>query len=84
MCVCMPAKLLRSPLDSVMSISPIGGAGVGGNDDSGGPDSYLRFTAPEDDDYVLVIHDQLRDGGPEFVYRIEIANIVPELDIGLA
>jgi hypothetical protein len=76
-------NLLRSPLDSVINISRANGGGVGGNDDSGGLDSYLRFTAPEDDDYVLVIRDQLLDGGPEFVYRVEIAPVAPKLELTL-
>ena len=72
---------LRSPLDSVMSILRSNGAGVVGNDDSGGPDSYVRFTAPEDDEYHILLRDHLNDGGPSFVYRIEITPITPNLTL---
>ncbi len=75
--------VLRSPLDSVISIILADGAGVGANDDSGGPDSGLRFTAPAAGDYVLMIHDQLMSGGPEFVYRVELAPVAPALNLSL-
>ena len=77
------ARALRSPLDSVLNVNRIGGAGVGGNDDSGGPDSYLRFTAPEDDEYVIYIRDHLSRGGPTFVYRCEVAPVQRRLTMGL-
>ena len=35
------------------------GAGIASNDDSGGPDSYLRFTVPEDGDYCFQGYDHL-------------------------
>jgi len=73
----------RSPLDSVLSISRANGAGVGSNDDSGGPDSYLRFKAPADDDYVVVVRDQLSDGAPDFVYRVEVTPVQPGLTLSL-
>jgi hypothetical protein len=36
------ARRLRSPLDSVMDVYDLKGNRVGGNDDSGNVDSYLR------------------------------------------
>jgi hypothetical protein len=77
------ARQLRSPLDSVVEVHRIGGAGVGGNDDSGGPDSYLRFTAPEDDTYVVSVRDHLQKGGADYAYRIEVAPVKPALTMGL-
>lgn len=77
------ARTLRSPLDSVLNVNRIGGAGVGGNDDTGGPDSYLRFTAPEDDEYVIYIRDHLNRGGPTYVYRCEVAPVERRLTMGL-
>ncbi len=74
---------LRSPLDSVMSVSRANGAAVVSNDDSGGPDSYVRFTAPEDDEYRVILRDHLNDGGPVFVYRVEITPVVPALTLSL-
>ena len=40
------AVLLRSPLDPVLVIHKGDGAGLASNDDSGGPDAYLRWAAP--------------------------------------
>ena len=47
-------------------------ARIAGNDDAGGPDSYFRFTAPEDGEYVVWVHDHLGKGGPDYVYRVEV------------
>jgi hypothetical protein len=74
---------LRSPLDSVLVVRRAGGAAVGSNDDSGGPDSYLRFNAPADEDYYVEIYDHLRGGGPDYAYRIEIAPMTQALTMTL-
>ena len=56
------------------------GAGAAvGNDDSTGPDSYFRFTCPEDAEYVVWVLDHLGKGGPDYVYRIEVAAVEPGL-----
>ena len=56
---------LRSPLDPVLVILRANGAGLASNDDSGGPDAYLRFNAPADEDYFIQVYDHLRAGGPD-------------------
>jgi hypothetical protein len=78
------ARSLGSPLDPVLNVYRIGGAGIGGNDDSGGPDSYLRFAAPEDDTYVVVIQDHLKQGGADYAYRVEVAPVKPQLTLGVS
>lgn len=65
------ARRLGSPLDSVMLISLKGGGGIVSNDDAIGPDSYFRFAAPQDGEYVLTVWDHLKKGGPTYFYRIE-------------
>ena len=77
------ARGIRSPLDPVVNIDRIGGAGVAGNDDSGGPDSYMRVTLPEDDEYVIAVNDHLGKGGPVHAYRIEVEPVRPKLVMGL-
>lgn len=72
------ARSIRSPLDSVLTIRRSKGGNVASNDDSGSPDSYLRFTAPADDDYILQVTDLLKQGGPDYVYRIEAGPVVPK------
>jgi hypothetical protein len=78
------ARAYGSPLDSVLNVYRIGGASVAGNDDSGGPDSYLRFTVPEDDMYVIVVQDHLKQGGADYVYRVEVAPVKPALTLGVS
>ncbi len=73
------ARMMRSPLDSVLEIYNEKGARLALNDDAGGPDSYLRWTAPTDGDYFIQVHDQLMRGGPLFAYRVEIAKVEPAL-----
>ena len=77
------ARGIRSPLDPVLNINRIGGAGVAGNDDSGGPDSYLRLAVPEDDEYVIYVQDHLNKGGVDYAYRVEITPVKPRLVMGL-
>jgi hypothetical protein len=77
------ARGIRSPLDPVLNINRIGGAGVVGNDDSGGPDSYVRLAVPEDDEYVIYVQDHLRKGGVDYAYRVEIAAVKARLVMGL-
>jgi hypothetical protein len=77
------ARRIRSPLDPVMVIYAAGGGGVVGNDDSAGPDSYIRFTAPEDREYVVSITDHLGKGGSNYAYRVEFTAIVPRLTLNI-
>ncbi len=74
---------LRSPLDSVLGVYDANGRGVVSNDDAGKPDSSLRFRAPADGDYYVMVRDHLRSGGPDFVYRVEIVPVAPELTLGI-
>jgi hypothetical protein len=70
------ARRLGSPLDPVMVLSVFGGGALAANDDTNGPDSYFRFTAPEDKEYVLSVTDHLGKGGPTYFYRVEFTPIV--------
>ncbi|HET6572155.1 MAG TPA: hypothetical protein VFG68_01015 [Fimbriiglobus sp.] len=77
------ARRLGSPLDPVMSVGVLGGATIAGNDDAAGPDSHLRFTAPEDKEYAVWVHDHLHKGGPDYFYRIEITPVEPHTTTGI-
>jgi hypothetical protein len=77
------ARRIRTPLDPVLSVLAPNGNGLAGSDDSAGPDSYIRFTAPEEGEYTLQLHDHLRKGGPEYAYRIELTPVKPMLTMGL-
>jgi hypothetical protein len=77
------ARRLRSPLDSVITVWNAKGQYLANNDDSGNPDSYLRFTPPEDGEYVVGIKDHLGAGGPEYAYRIELTTPRPSVVISI-
>lgn len=72
-------NVLRSPLDSVMNVLNAQGGKLAGNDDSGGPDSYLRFGVPADGDFYITVQDHLKAGGPDYAYRVEISPVKAEL-----
>jgi hypothetical protein len=79
------ARRLRSPLDSVLYISKKGNGALAGDDDAqNSPDSMLKFTAPEDADYIITIVDHLRKGGPDYFYRIEVTSAVPLISLSVA
>jgi hypothetical protein len=73
------ARQLRSPLDSVLSVHDAAGKSLANNDDTGGPDSYVRFQVPADGDYLLRVTDHLGNGGPDYVYRVEVVPVQPKL-----
>jgi hypothetical protein len=78
------ARSLRSPLDSILSISPRKGGSLGSNDDANGsPDSVLQFSAPADGEYVIAIQDHLLKGGPDYTYRIEVGPIESRLTLSV-
>ena len=77
------ARSLRSPLDSVLTISTRNGKAIASNDDSGGPDSQVRFTAPAEGEYVVTIQDQLLSGGENYAYRIEMTPVAPSLKVSV-
>jgi hypothetical protein len=77
------ARMLRSPLDSVLTIYDEKGRQIATNDDSGGPDSYLRFNVPADGQYMVRVRDHLRGAGEQFVYRVEITPVKPTLTLSI-
>ncbi len=76
---CIARKNCRSPVDAVIVVRKIGGAQIGQNDDSGGPDAFLSVKIPEDGVYAVSMRDHLGRGGPTFVYRIEVSTPVVEI-----
>ncbi|MDA7979138.1 MAG: PPC domain-containing protein [Pirellulales bacterium] len=79
------ARRLGSPLDSVMSVHSADGKQIATNDDQNGiaPDSYFRFNVPEDGEYLIRVFDQLRRGGDDFVYRVELTPVQPSLTLSI-
>jgi hypothetical protein len=78
------ARRLRSPLDAILRVLDAGGQRLAGNDDEQSyPDSYVAFRAPADGDYLIEVEDHRGQGGPEFVYRVEVAEPQPAVDVRL-
>jgi hypothetical protein len=77
------ARSQRSPLDSVLSIHQSDGKQIANNDDQGSPDSVISWACPADGDYFIKIRDQLTRNGPDFIYRIEVADKSPSLAANL-
>jgi hypothetical protein len=77
------ARRLGSPLDPVMALSFFNGGALVANDDAIGPDSYFRWTAPEDKEYVLTITDHLGKGGPTYFYRVEFQPVVATATVSI-
>lgn len=78
------ARSLRSPVDSVLNvIDPTGKMQALNNDDNRMPDSYLRFSPPNDGEYIVRIRDHLRRGGADFAYRIEIVPAKPDVKLAI-
>jgi hypothetical protein len=75
------ARQIRSPLDPVIGLFAKNAGQVAGNDDSVGPDSYIRFNPPRDGDFVISLSDHLQKGGPEYTYRVEISSVTPRLEL---
>ena len=77
------ARRIRSPLDPVVNLYNAKSQRLGGNDDSRGPDSYFRYKFPADGEYAISVTDHLSRGGEDFVYRIEMLPVSPELELGI-
>jgi hypothetical protein len=78
------ARALRSPLDPVLFIGKKGQAALAANDDSPGPDSYIRFTIPDDGEYFISLNDHLKKGSPDSFYRVEVAPVEAKLGLSPA
>ena len=77
------ARAIRSQLDPVLYIHREDGGTLAGNDDSGGPDSYLRFGVPDDGNYLISVRDHLGKGRADYAYRVQIQPVRPGLTMGL-
>lgn len=77
------ARRVRSPLDPVLQLLDIKGKVIDSNDDAAGVDSVIKFTPEEAGVYYLKIFDQLRSGGADYVYRIEIRPPASSVTLGI-
>lgn len=66
------AGWLGSPLEPRLEVRDQQGRRLSESDDRQGADPVLRFSAPEDGDYQVHIHDARFQGGQAYVYRLTI------------
>jgi hypothetical protein len=66
------ADRIDSPLDARLEIRDPKGRTLVENDDTYGADPFLRFTAAEEGNYQIRIHDIRFLGGQDFVYRLTV------------
>ncbi len=77
------ARRIGSPVDPVIYVYKADKNTLAGSDDARGQDSYLRWQVPEDGDYYIRVADHLNQGGPTYVYRVELSPVAPSLKIGI-
>jgi hypothetical protein len=68
------AARLGSGLDSRLEVLNPRGEVITENSDTFGADSFVRFTAPEEGNYTVRIHDIRFEGLQHFVYRLTISS----------
>jgi hypothetical protein len=77
------ARRLRTPVDSVLNVYDSKGGNISSNDDGAGSDSTAKFNVPEDGDYFVRVSDHLKQGGPDYVYRVEITKGQPGVTLNI-
>ena len=77
------ARRLRTPVDSVLAVYDAKGNSVASNDDSAGADSAVKFSVSADGEYFLSVSDHLKQGGPDYVYRVEITTPQPTVTLNI-
>jgi hypothetical protein len=90
------ARILRSPLDSVVHVADESGKVLAWNDDSmekdghlhlgdglltHHADSRLRVKVPADGPVFIRIADTQNHGGPEFAYRLRVSEARPDFEL---
>ena len=68
------ASRIGSPLDSRLEVRSPGGQKLAENTDHFGPDSFVRFVAPESGIYEIHIHDIRFLGLQDYVYRLTVTS----------
>ncbi|MEZ0268507.1 MAG: PPC domain-containing protein, partial [Phycisphaerae bacterium] len=75
------ARRLRTPLDPVLTVYGPTGSQIATNDDTGGPDAYVRLAVPADGEYALRVRDHLKGGSDLHAYRVEITPVAPSISL---
>jgi len=87
-------RMLRSPIDTLVTVFDASGSQLAENDDGftidyismydyRSMDSRLLFTAPKAGDYLVRVSDQAGSSGPRDVYRLSVAEVRPDFALWL-
>ena len=66
------AYRIGSPLDTVIAVLKPDGEVLVANDDDETHDSRVRVEIPADGEYFVRVTDKRKQGGPAFIYRVEL------------
>jgi len=78
------SRSLGYPLDAVQELFDASGKSLVRADDSGkDADPSVKYTAPADGDYTLVVSDLYEHGGPRYFYRLTIAPLEAEFTLSV-
>lgn len=77
------ARSVGSPSDLFMRLYNAAGGVLAEADDAGPEEGAINYTFPEDGVYRLMVEDLLHRGGPEFVYRVEVAPYQPGFSLAI-
>jgi hypothetical protein len=72
---------LGFPLDPWLRVEDLKGKELAKNDDSGGSDPRVEWTAPEDGTFVAAVGNVLHRGGTDYLYRLGIRQAVPTVKV---
>jgi hypothetical protein len=75
------AQRMSAPLDSILEIYSPAGNLIARNDDDDTHDSRLVFQAETEGTYRVQVYDKRRQGGRDFLYRIEVEQPRPALTV---
>ncbi|WP_439624524.1 pre-peptidase C-terminal domain-containing protein [Gemmata sp.] len=77
------AYRIGSPVDTVVAVFTAGGTLVAQNDDDETHDSRVLVVVPADGEYLVRVTDKRKQGGPAFIYRVELDRPQPGLTVFL-
>jgi hypothetical protein len=81
----LESRSIGYPLDAVLELFDATGKSVARADDIGKDiDAELKYTAPADGEYTLVVSDLYQHGGPRYFYRLTIAPLTADFSVAVA
>lgn len=72
---------LSSPLAALLTVRDQFGNVQAQTESRGAQDADLTWTAPTEGSYTFTITDQARKGGIEYVYHLDIGNLLPDFQV---